>query len=318
VFAVDEPEASMHLSNCFRQFSRLAEVANHYGHQVLVTTHWYGFVPMCQRGILHHVATSPSPFFTSYALTSVLEQRGDFPHDVELKSMFDFVASLIDMMKTEGGSWLICEGSDDANYLSYFLGQDVQNLHIFPVGGCTNVVKIYTYLYQPLNEKIEAGYVDGKVLCLIDTDRNQVPFDMPSDSSKGHLSIRRLQLDGDEVKLMRLGKGGVYHETLMEDVVDSTAFYTAVAAVVARMGDSTVQSAFSRMKPSEKAGYAKMNHGMEFLEPVTFSQNTPDDTKTIRDFLSRLSVKYEVSLEYTASEAMHAPVWVRNVVDLLS
>lgn len=41
IFAIDEPENSLHISKCFNQFSRLQKLVTN-NTQLLLTTHWYG------------------------------------------------------------------------------------------------------------------------------------------------------------------------------------------------------------------------------------------------------------------------------------
>ena len=60
ILAIDEPETSMHVSNCFRQFQMLEELAIKYNKQVMITTHWYGFLPIAQQGNMHHISIDSS------------------------------------------------------------------------------------------------------------------------------------------------------------------------------------------------------------------------------------------------------------------
>ncbi|UOQ72877.1 AAA family ATPase [Hymenobacter cellulosilyticus] len=49
ILAVDEPDASLHVSACYEQFSKLFELAR-LGHQIIITTHWYGYLPVISEG----------------------------------------------------------------------------------------------------------------------------------------------------------------------------------------------------------------------------------------------------------------------------
>ena len=49
IIAIDEPESSLHVSSCYQQFEKLIEIAKE-NHQVLITTHWYGFLPIVTEG----------------------------------------------------------------------------------------------------------------------------------------------------------------------------------------------------------------------------------------------------------------------------
>jgi predicted ATPase len=96
ILAIDEPEASLHMSKCFDQFRRASRLANEFRHQVLLTTHWYGFLPLSQEGVFHHLNNEDSKIsFTSHSLRASIGDRGNFPDDVNLKSYFDFVSSIL-------------------------------------------------------------------------------------------------------------------------------------------------------------------------------------------------------------------------------
>lgn len=55
ILAIDEPDASLHASACHDHFSRLSKIPEltEPRTQVLITTHWYGFLPIIQNGIAH-------------------------------------------------------------------------------------------------------------------------------------------------------------------------------------------------------------------------------------------------------------------------
>lgn len=76
VIAIDEPETSMHVSNCFKQFSRLEELADIYKKQVIVTTHWYGFLPIAQSGNMQHIQNEDGNVsISTFSLSNIMESR---------------------------------------------------------------------------------------------------------------------------------------------------------------------------------------------------------------------------------------------------
>lgn len=88
VLAIDEPENSMHISNCFNQFMMLEELAKTYKKQIILTTHWYGFLPIAQNGNMHHIFDGK---IDSFCLYNIMEERRNFPDIIELKSMIDYM-----------------------------------------------------------------------------------------------------------------------------------------------------------------------------------------------------------------------------------
>ncbi len=55
IVAIDEPESSLHVSKCYAQFSKISKIALEYNHQIFVTTHWYGSLPILKNGGLIHI-----------------------------------------------------------------------------------------------------------------------------------------------------------------------------------------------------------------------------------------------------------------------
>jgi len=250
ILAIDEPEASMHTASCFDQFLRLIELSKR--HQLLITTHWYGFLPMVQEGNLHHVEINDAtdkrlPKHTTFDLKNYLEDRRKFPDDIELKSFFDFVSSILSMMKqAKYQNWIICEGSDDANYIKSHINEsDIKNLRVLPVGGIGNVIKIYKYLYQPFKEKVESSAITGKILCMVDTDKQQLKLDFPS--SEGSLAIKRLQLKDDIITLTQFDDV-MYSATSIEDGASSQTFFEACKKIADDEKNTAILDAISKIK----------------------------------------------------------------------
>lgn len=54
IIAVDEPESSLHISACYDQFEKLYSLST-YCHQVLFSSHWYGFIPAMISGAVVNI-----------------------------------------------------------------------------------------------------------------------------------------------------------------------------------------------------------------------------------------------------------------------
>lgn len=232
ILAIDEPENSMHISNCFNQFIMLEELAKSYNKQIILTTHWYGFLPIAQNGNMHHIFDGK---VESFCLYNVMEERRNFPDIIELKSMYDLATSIIIYMRNHADKrWIICEGSDDKIYLEFIL-EKYKNVSILPVGGCGNVVKLFYLLYSPLTEKTELKSISGKILFLIDTDLYQKtvkPIIEYSREKKQSLYLRRVQIDGNEIKLYDPCVANLYAQTEIEDCLDPECYYNAVMETI--------------------------------------------------------------------------------------
>ena len=158
IFGFDEPESSLHISACFDMFQDLYETT-HYCSQVLFTTHWYGYIPSVVDGNTV-ILTRDSQDNHAFDFINIEKYREDtkilkdisqnkLPINIQLKSINDLVQAIIyGSMSENPFNWLICEGSSEKIYLSYFLDDliDDKRLRILPVGGYSEVKKLYNHL----------------------------------------------------------------------------------------------------------------------------------------------------------------------------
>lgn len=253
ILAIDEPEISMHISNCFDQFSRLEELSKK-GVQVIVTTHWYGYIPIAQNGMMHYLELKEDQTqIKSFSLYNPFENRRYYPNDVELKSMFDLASSLISYMRrNDQHKWIFCEGSDDKIYLQTMLN-DYNDLHIIPLGGCGNVVKMYQILVGFMTEKAEEAKADA--LFLIDTDDLRVDVREPFTYSavKTTICLNRLQIINGEIKLVNPSKPGEYSRTEMEDCLNPEIYYEAVKQAIQKTEDASLKDTFGKYELVKEA-----------------------------------------------------------------
>lgn len=142
ILAIDEPEASLHISMCYNQFERLQNLSEKYKHQLFITTHWYGSLPILENGNLYHIETilNLTPIIKEFSFRNYFEERGDHPEDIQFKSFFDLASAIISSMRTSSNNWIIVESEEDKKYLNEYIN-DTNNLKILPVGGCT-IVKL--------------------------------------------------------------------------------------------------------------------------------------------------------------------------------
>lgn len=274
IFAIDEPESSMHISNCYSQFKRLDEIANEYRKQVLLTTHWYGFLPIIYKGNMHHIINdSEKVKVTSFSLSNIMEERRNFPDVIELKSFFDLASSIITYIRTRPDDiWIICEGKDDKKYLECILTGE-KNINILPVGGCGNVSKLHEMICSVLIEKNEDRIC--KVLFLIDTDKkfkHYFRFNGCKNMDK-NIKFRRLQVEDETVKLYDpTAQGNIYSQTEIEDCLDGNTFFEALIEAINSHDDSELKEELKDVRVKVNAKHSMLRGDDTILEDLLRSE----------------------------------------------
>jgi hypothetical protein len=286
----------MHISNCFNQFLRLEELSSK-GNQVLITTHWYGYLPIAQNGFMHYLEIQDNQTkISSFNLYNLLESRKMYPDDVDLKSFFDLASSLISFIRREPNyKWIFCEGSDDKLYLQTML-KKYKNLYIIPLGGCGNVIKLYRIMYGFISEKTEE--TKAHMMFLIDTDIQRINIDDPRqyNENKKTISLLRLQVDKGEIKLMSPLSGGTYNQTEMEDCLNPEKYFEALKTVVNQKGDSAIKKTLSKYLFVKNARCSLLRGDDSCIQPmdVKYIEKKQD----LIDFAGDDKNKYEIAVEY--------------------
>ncbi|MCK5040047.1 MAG: AAA family ATPase [Candidatus Aenigmarchaeota archaeon] len=181
IIGIDEPENSLHTSLCYDQFEKLREISQN--NQILITTHWYGFLPFISKGYGHFLNSNEKGInFETYDLydykskvkKDIETSQNKIPNDFSLKSTNDLVQAIFYSLKKENPyNWLIVEGISEKIYFEYFFKEEVEKekLRILPLGGQNKVSELYEYLELPI--KNENRGINGKIYCLIDTDQQE-------------------------------------------------------------------------------------------------------------------------------------------------
>ena len=308
----------MHMTQCYRQFIRLNEISKEYGHQVLLTSHWYGFLPVIENGYITHIDNLKSLNIKQFPIKSITSEQKYLPEEISLKSMFDLVSSVIGMMRSETVNWLVCEGTDDLLYLDLFLRAKIDNLLLLPMGGIDNVIKLYNYLYTPLSEKNEKKCLSGKVICLVDTDNRPV-YPNNYQSLKNLLSLRRLQLKDDILDLVELNEKTIRHITVIEDILDSGIFFEAIITVVNKFGNEQLKELVNNLQVNKDSKYTGFSYDLKSIDGKDVDSHKRK--QEIIDFISRHDIKYELAVEYTKiykDKSLPEPEWIQKILDLIN
>ncbi|MBL4654142.1 MAG: AAA family ATPase, partial [Flavobacteriales bacterium] len=238
IMGVDEPENSLHTSLCYDQFEKLKEVSKN--NQILITTHWYGFLPIVSEGYAHFLRQANEKIhFETYDLfdyrakikKDVESSQNEIPHNFILKSTYDLVQAIFySIRNTQPYNWLICEGESEKIYFEHFFAEEIvsSKLRILPMGGQKKVIRLYNYLEAPIKDEEDKDNL-GKIYCLVDTDQTRC-----AEIGNGipNLRIKRLSNEGKNsmTKLLSLQHSDTNH-TDIEQSLNPSIFQEVVQSI---------------------------------------------------------------------------------------
>jgi len=312
IIAVDEPESSLHMSACFDQFDALYDISRSC-RQLLFSTHWYGFFPTIESGSASIITKKDNEHYVDLInLSSYREQvkqlasnsQGTLPYDIRLKSINDFVQSIITSSMGENSfNWIICEGTSEKLYLSAYLKESVENdrLRIVPVGGAKEIKRLYQHLlvsYEEFKSEIK-----GKIILISDTDSELVTYET---KTLPNLICKRLvNVDSKKsTSLVNIDSNPVSPATEIEDVLNGKLFYETLNTFVTEqpeldfLGDvsdiAEIPSYFALdLKQSQRqniknffdSGNNKFEFAKKYAEGVSRQYAVPDWISEIRRWL---------------------------------
>ncbi|WZU00794.1 hypothetical protein MGH68_14895 [Erysipelothrix sp. D19-032] len=309
--------------------------------QLLVATHWYGYLPLLESESLITISQSDtnldqrvvntysgSDFFASKA--NRLRENSD----ISIKSYYDLANAIIASMRS-GVNWIICEGLTDKMYIDYYIKElkEKNKIRVIALGGCGNVVKLYKHLYLPISDlDFEESY--GKVLCVTDSDPgpNMPPLEYYDDffawknKKVNALSIKKLsmKLENDQKPILEGYKTATGTTVEIEDCLDPNKLYKSIKAVLARIG------VFSEIIPKLEFNHertlsnSKVNDELNSI--FNKSKLTRSEVSLInqlfseKDRLKGLRIKELVAKEYTNPSEMkeEVPTIINEILEALN
>ena len=241
ILAIDEPEISLHISACFEQFEKLKNISKN-NHQVMITTHWYGFLPIIYNGLGINIVRNEAErdsLIQYYDLSKYQEEirlarnKQKLPYDVKLKGKYDLIQSVISSLNSDiPYNYIFVEGSSDKIYLEYYLSDFIEskNLRIIPVGGAKEVINIVRNINLSITES--DACVNGKVLGITDTDEQLIRVEDFKDLN--NVKLKRLQFDKKtkDIKLINIDSNPVSPATDIEDALDPVLFWKILKSFI--------------------------------------------------------------------------------------
>lgn len=315
IVAIDEPESSLHMSACYDQFNKLAEMSSMCD-QMLFTTHWYGFIPTIEDGCVSVITKSRKTNDHQFDLIrvssyresikqSIKQTKGQLPFDIRLKSINDFTQSIITSILTdEPFNWLICEGSSEKIYFDKYF-EDIKvskKLRIIPVGGASEIKRIYNNLqvaYEDFKKEVQ-----GKVIMISDTDSELVQYPVKSDL-KNLMCFRIVNVEEKkETILVKVDSNPVSPKTEIEDSLNGKQFYETLKEFESKYPeiDSIINGIES---PTEEASYFSLDL-------------SPSKQKLLEKFFDTDNVKFEFAQKYSTKIGVDykIPEWIEEIKNL--
>lgn len=314
IIAVDEPESSLHMAACFDQFDALYNISRAC-RQLIFTTHWYGFFPTVESGNSTVITRQKNEHYTDLiSLPSYREQvkqltrnsKGKLPYDIRLKSINDFIQSIITSTIGENPfNWLICEGSSEKIYFSKYFSDliDDKRLRIVPVGGAKEIKRIYAHLSASYEEfKTE---ISGRIILISDTDEELVRYQT---SDFPNLICKRIVNNSSLVitELVGIDSNPVSPPTEIEDALNGRHVFNTLKSFSNCYPDldflNSMQEPFEGpsyfsldLRPSEKSliemffdnGNNKFDFAKKYTETLTADMLVPTWIVEIRNWLTK-------------------------------
>ncbi|WP_165855848.1 AAA family ATPase [Marinobacter sp. JSM 1782161] len=318
IVAIDEPESSLESKQRFNQFIRLIKISEKHQHQVFLTTHWYGLLLRPSKGRLHFIEEEENlTKISNFNMESLFDNRRSFPDSIEMKSYFDLMSSLLTVIKTSAQNWIICEGAEDARYLDTYLSNKVENLNILPFNGCGNVKKIFDFLSVPFSDKAESKNIQGKVLCLIDTDAKSTIV-INGYSSKNYdkkLQFSRLSLDRESQKSSIISVASTNSiNTEIEDLLDPKIMWQSIQKTARK--DNDLNRVLKHFRLNSNAKYSDLTGRMSMFKFDSMGSHQNKDR--LKNLLATDKVKRELSHAYrkiAGQESLPSPDWAKQIID---
>lgn len=301
ILAIDEPEASLHISACYNQFEKLINLSKRNS-QIIISTHWYGYLPIVSNGNATSITKNDKDetsiqYFNLYNYREKITQdrnkiNGPLPVHYNIKSYNDLVQSILfSLIQDKPYNWIVCEGLSEKIYFEEMFSEEIKekNLRFLPLGSFKEVKKLYSLLLAPIQDPDYK--INGKVLCLIDTDAQRVNIDyvknknllfkrLMNDKTKGTILIDvNSDVTNPPTEIEDCLNPCVYKQTLIEFSLEYESIKKIVENYSVREKALNSYSTFD-LRDSEKDEIKTFFDGNEGYNKIRFAEKYTEITKT--------------------------------------
>ena len=160
-------------------------------------------------------------------------------------------------------------------------------------------------------EKVEKGLIKGKIFCLIDTDKEQGIFNLPTHTDDQSLVIKRLQKQNNLVKLSSPGGAGFYEKTEIEDCLAPDCFFEAISDVIHKDAPQDIKELFNEYEFDASQDFSNINYDSSCFKAKSILGY--ENKGKLKEYLQSPSVKYKISLRYI-KEDEHEIQWIEDII----
>lgn len=292
IIAIDEPEASLHINNCYNQFEKLHKIASH-NIQTLVTTHWYGAIPIMESGTVMHVQEEldKPPNISIFDSSNVYDNHNAHRiEDINFKSIYDLASSLLSMLRNGNKNWVIVEGKSDKYYLESYLDKD--KIRVLSVGGIDRLIDLVDFLSIPLSNRNEKKESKNKIIFISDNDRE---YKASSSKTSSILYFKRYIFQEGKVKLVDYSVPKHGEVLRIEDVMNADIMWKALNNIAEDIEDlKKILSNFTQEKDftvsmfkGDYAFFRSDKNGQQKIKLMQILYSTLEPLKT------RLALEYK-------------------------
>lgn len=315
ILAIDEPESSLHISACYEQFEKLNDLSLHCA-EIIFTSHWYGFIPVIDEGSIVNIFRKKNDsklvinlyLAGHYRETVQKQHETQYPMDIELKSSNDFEQALLHgTLMDNPYNWILCEGSSDKIYLSWYLKDFIEkkNLRIVPLGGIVENKRCYERLSLMLSDGKIKQDVRGKILFMTDTDENAVRYDV-NKQSRNIFGKRLVDLQND-VQLVDAD----------QDSGAPADIESAVNGIVMSKVLMELKSEYSDQLDFIENESINDCSAMYSLDLSKSNEAKLKDFYQIDGMKTRVAKRYVEIINESPNDFFKEPTWIRQIIDIM-
>lgn len=310
ILGIDEPEASLDVTNCFEQFEKIEKISQQ-NIQTLVTTHWYGALPIINNAIITHSIEDEKkvPQISCFASNNLFDNHeAHRVEDIFFKSIYDLASSILSSLRNGNRDWIIVEGHSDKIYLqSYFNGKNVKFLSI---GGIDRLISLVDFLSVPLRNKMETQYTKNKIIFLSDND---MEYKSSLSENSKILFFKRYVFKDGKVNLIDYSDNKHGEEIRIEDVLESNKMWQSINNLAEEVPELSIS--LKNFTPVEDFSISKFSGDYSFIETEKKGQEKVDAFKELIELLKPL--KTRLALKYNELPNNKTPEWISELKKLL-
>lgn len=306
ILAIDEPEASLHVNNCYSQFDKLQKIAG-FSVQTFVTTHWYGALPILNEGTITHVQEieNEPPITKQFDCSNIYDNHEAHKvEDIEFKSVYDLASAILSSLRHGDRNWLILEGNSDKKYLSRYFSSE--RVNILSIGGIDRMISLVDFLSIPFGVKSERNKANNKIVFLSDNDREYVKSNS-QDSEV--LKFKRFTMNDGNIELIDYCEAKHGDIVGIEDVMDADMMWAALDDLASEVSDLK-----EALLPFEREGDFRISvfrGEYSFLKTKLSGRGKIEAYQKLSDVLNPL--KTRLAIKYSDLSFENTPEWIEEL-----